>query len=105
MTEPRKFPTIIPAGMHFTVSTGVYSDYCITGVFVAKVDIDTVALLTEWLAANPDKESEHGYNFDDDAFFAAMAARGLFEPVASMEWHLTDYGRSSEMVLFNEVPA
>lgn len=87
----------IPAGALFTVSTGAYSDYIVLGVFRAVVAIDTASELAEWLKTHPDQRED--YHFDDGAFFADVARRGLVEAVPSYEWSLGAYRCSSGMEL------
>ncbi len=95
-----KTPNIIPTGALFTVSTGVYSDYTVHGVFRALRDIDTAALLQAWLEAHP--RQKKSYAFEDSDFLADAYRHGYFEPVVSREWHLEDYGSSDEMYLNDE---
>ena len=95
MTEFTKIETIIPAGAYFTVSTGVYSDYYVSGIFRALKDIDANVLRSQWLKDHPDNVA--GYRFDEIAFLAWVVREGLLEPVPSFEWHLCDYSRASEM--------
>jgi hypothetical protein len=87
----------IPAGAVFTISTGCYSDYSVSGVFRAVRDIDTETLKEEWLKKYPAQRER--YHFDDCAFLADVFRRGLFEPVSRWEWHLTDYSDADEMRL------
>lgn len=80
----------IPAGMVFTVTTGVYSDYFVRGVFRAKAEIDTSALMAEWLCDHP--KQTQAYSFSEDEFLGWVCRKGLIEPIDSFEWHLSDYG-------------
>lgn len=89
--------TPIPAGALFTVTEGEYSDYRIEGVFRATADIDADALLAEWLAAHP--EQREPYEFKAGDFLAWVFRKGLFEPVASHEWYLGDYGHADRMAV------
>lgn len=97
MTEKR--PTVIPKGMIFTCSTGVYSDYRVMGVFRAAADIDTEAVKAEWLKNNPDQAQP--YHFDCAKMLAGVVRDGLVELVDSMEWHLEDGGTVDEMWLYS----
>lgn len=85
----------IPAGALLTVTTGEYSDYQVQGVFRALQRIDAEALLEEWCSAHP--KQREAYEFDDVAFLAFVARKGLLEPVYSFEWHLCNYRSASDM--------
>jgi hypothetical protein len=85
----------IPAGSLFTVTTGVYSSYEVTGVFRAAADIDPQALLDEWLEVHPEQKQQ--FSFIEDRFLAFVFRKGLMEPVDTYEWHLADYSSSSAM--------
>ena len=90
-----KQQTIIPVGAIFTVSTGVYSDYSVHGVFRALQDIDPKKLADDWLEKHPD-EAEN-YCFNGSKFLGEAFRAGLFEHMSSFEWHLCDYSKISEM--------
>lgn len=86
---------LIPAGVLFTVTTGEYSDYGVSGVFRALAPIDASALREEWLAEHPEQRED--YRFREGAFLGWVARKGFLEPVDCFEWHLCDYSRASEM--------
>lgn len=85
----------IPKGALFTVTTGEYSDYCVQGVFRALKEIDAEALRAKWLRHYPEQAVD--YRFDDAAFLADMARKGLIEDVESWEFHISSYSKASEM--------
>lgn len=88
---------IIPAGSLLTVTTGVYSDYCVRGVFRATANIDASALRDAWLKEHPEQDGE--YTFREAEFLGWAARQGLIEPLDCFEWHLSDYSRASEMTV------
>lgn len=91
--EPTMTP--IPKGAFLTISTGAYSSYSVQGVFRAIETIDADALRTEYLTDNPDQRER--YHFDDSAFLAWVARKGLIDPIPSFEWHLSDYSDADDM--------
>ena len=78
----------IPKGMLFTISTGVYSDYDIKGVFKATAEIDVVSLREQWKNNILSKDEDL---YQRDEFFKWVIGLGIIESVPSMEWHLCDY--------------
>lgn len=90
-----KLLNLIPAGALFTITVGVYSDYEISGVFRAKAAIDPNALRSAYLNDYP--EQRDAYKFSYNKFLGWLAQKDLLDPVACMEWHLTDYGGADEM--------
>src|SRR5271156_2715900 len=82
----------IPAGALLTITTGIYSDYNISGVFRARVEIDTDELLSNWFGAHPIQSS--GYRFDDVEFLASISH--MLEPVECYEFHLSNDGQMGE---------
>jgi hypothetical protein len=89
--------TKIKSGQLFTVSSGEYSDYQVIGVFQANADFDVKELLEAYLLEFP-KQAQR-FRFDAQGYLGWCARKNLFEPVESLEWHLGDYGNSSEMFL------
>lgn len=85
----------IPSGSLFTISVGVYSDYTVTGIFMATEDLSPNDLRAYWLARYPEQAKE--YHFEPHAFVADLVRRGLVEFIDGLEWHLTDYSTASEM--------
>lgn len=85
----------IPKGSLLYISTGEYSDYCVTGVFRALDDIDPNALRDAYLAEHP--EESKPYHFSVMKFLAYVAKRGLLEDIPSFEWHLGDYSCADSM--------
>lgn len=72
MTEAQK---IAKAGKLLCVDRGEYSDYNVTGFFVALRDFDPRAELDEFLNAHPEQRED--YSFEQDMFLAALLAKGL----------------------------
>jgi len=85
----------IPKGSLLTITSGVYSDYSVRGVFRALKDIDGDALRGVWLRNHPEQAEE--YRFKEDDFLAWLAREGYIEDVPSWEFHLSSYSSSSEM--------
>lgn len=83
----------IPAGALFTITTGAWSSYQVAGVFRALSQIDTGALLLDYLEINP--EQKERYRFNESKFLAWVYSKNLFEPVECWEWHLCDYSTAS----------
>ena len=96
-TIGNKIPAIIPAGSIFTITKGAHSNYEVTGVFRALLDIDTELLSKNWIKMNPDQSEP--YKFDEDTFIGRAFREGYFEQLPSFEWHLCDYGSMDEMEL------
>lgn len=95
-----KRSAIIPKGMLFTITRGVYSDLENLGVFRALKDIDADVLLKKWFEDNPEQSKDYG--FKDTKFLAQMVKDGVLEDVPSMEFHLHDYGCSGEHYVYPE---
>jgi hypothetical protein len=83
----------IPKDALFYISTGEYSDYCVTGVFRALQEIDADSLLEQWLTAHP--EQRQPYKFKDKDFLTSVAH--LMQPVESWEWHIESYAMAEYM--------
>lgn len=79
----------IPQGALFTITTGCYSDYQVSGVFKALKEIDTDKLKEAWIAVHPEQSARH--EFEDAAFLADCVRQGLFEQVECWEWHTETY--------------
>lgn len=97
MSEMNKKPTNIPAGALFTITAGEYNEYNAKGVFRALREIPTAELLATYLREHAAEMEPH--SFDDSRFLAWVARQGYLEPLESFEWHLSDYGRATEMSL------
>jgi hypothetical protein len=85
----------IPEGAFFTVSSGCYSDYMVSGVFRALKEIPTAQLLETYLSERPSQRSHYG--FRDGEFLADVTRQGYIEPIDSWNWHMSNYGDASEM--------
>jgi hypothetical protein len=97
METGMKVATTIPAGAIFTITTGAYSDYSISGVFKAIKDIDPDALVAQWLAKAPEQAEPYGFN--ETQFLAWLTREGILTSVPSFEWHLYDFHDTSGMTL------
>jgi hypothetical protein len=86
----------IPKGAIFTITTGVYSDYSVHGVFRAKEDIDVETLRDLWIVAHPDQQED--YYFNEIEFLASLS--GILEPIDAFEWHLSNYSCVKEMNVY-----
>lgn len=84
----------IPKGSLITVTSGMYSDYTIDGIFKAVELLDPKQLLEEWLILHPEEREYYGFN--DYKFIAWLHIRNLIEPVECYEWHLEDYSNPEE---------
>lgn len=93
----RKTMATIPAGHMFTVTTGVYSDYNVQGVFRALRDIEPDKLCAEWFDKHPEQNGDDP--FREMEFLAQAFRDGFFEPIAAFEWHLCDYSDINEMTV------
>ena len=96
--EKNKKLLLIPAGTVFTISTGVYSDYIIQGVFRALKLIDANQLKVSWVEAHPDQTGH--YDFNESSFIGMLAKEGYMEDIPSMEFHICDYGDVEEMNVY-----
>jgi hypothetical protein len=92
---PEKLQTVIPSGSLFTMTTGVYSDYTVHGVFKALKDINIEELKSKWAYDHP--EELNSYNFKEFKFFGSLFKDKYFECVDSVELHLGDYSRIEEV--------
>jgi hypothetical protein len=82
----RKLQTPIPAGALFTVTTGIYSDYYVRGVFRAKEELNVATLIETWLADHPNQKDS--YLFDEIAFIRSFIDK--IEPVECLEFWLNE---------------
>ena len=89
----------IPKGAAFTVTSGIYSDYFVQGVFRALVEIDAEALRDQWIKDHPEQAAD--YRFREGDFLASISS--MMEPIECWELHLGNYSRASE--LFVDKPA
>lgn len=81
---------IIKKGQMFITSSGVYSDYGVTGVFKALTNINIEGFKNEYLEKYPDQKKE--YEFDDDKFINWLTIiKKSAKEVPTIEWHLDDY--------------
>jgi len=92
---PNESMRLIPAGSLLTVTTGVYSDYSVHGVFKALQDIDANILRAQWFVLHP--EQAEGYRFDEDAFLGWLARLNFIEALDCFEFHMSDYSRADTM--------
>lgn len=92
---PENSMRLIPAGSLLTITTGIYSDYSVHGVFKALQDIDANALRAEWLVLHPEQAQD--YSFNEDAFLGWLARRNFIEALDCFEFHLSDYSRADTM--------
>lgn len=77
----------IPKDTLFTITSGVYSDYEVHGVFRAVKSLNTAMLRIDYLCAHPE---QRGVGFRERDFLGWLARQNLIEPVESMEWFLGD---------------
>ncbi len=90
MSEPK----IAKAGKLLCVDSGAYSDYSVRGFFVVLRDFDPHAELAAHLDANP--VQREAYHFEEDAFLAALLAKGLLLEVEYGTLYLTGYSSHEE---------
>lgn len=91
--ELEKIETIIPKGSLLTITTGVYSDYTMQGVFRALDDIDANKLRADYLIKYP--RQGDSYCFSSTQFLAEISH--LLDPINCFEFHLDNYGTISAM--------
>jgi hypothetical protein len=85
----------LKAGHLLMVSEGCYSDYGVTGFFVALATFKPLELRTEFLAAHP--EQEEMYRFRGETFMAFLIRKGLLLEITHASLHLGDYSTVKEM--------
>jgi len=88
---------IIPKGSFFAITRGAYSDYALMGFYRANVDIDSSKLMGKWCENHPKQKEDYG--FEEYGFWTWVYSQGLCEEVEYYEWHLSDYGKASEMYI------
>lgn len=85
----------LKAGQLLTISEGCYSDYGITGFFVALQTCKPMALHAEYMAAHPEQAQD--YSFSSEKFLAFLLARGCLLEIQYATLHLGDYSRAGEV--------
>jgi hypothetical protein len=91
----------IPKGTTVLFSSGEYSDYLISALMQAKVDIDPSEVRNEYINLYPEETVEYG--FKESNFLNFLKEKNLFEEVSNpkwMEWHLSEYSCISEMQVY-----
>jgi hypothetical protein len=85
----------LKAGQLLTISEGCYSDYGITGFFVALQTFKPMALHAEYMAAHPEQAKD--YSFSSEQFLAFLLSKGLLLEISYATLHLGDYSRAGEV--------
>ena len=85
----------IPKGKLLTVSSGIYSDYTVHGIFRATKEIDLEVLRAAYLERNP--EQAERYMFREEQFLNELTRDGFLEPLESWEMYLGEYSTAEEM--------
>ena len=80
----------VQAGQVILLSDGRYSDYSVSGILRAIVDVDMNEMLRKWLMENPDK-ADLPY-FDVAEYVSYLFKCGAFEPIEYEEYGMGDYG-------------
>lgn len=82
---------IVKKGTLIMFSDGEYSNYGVTTIVTTREDIDTQALLSEYLDAH--LEQKMPYKFSDFGFIKWLIVdKKLIEEIKYTEWHLSDFG-------------
>ena len=91
----------LKAGQLVVIDEGCYSDYGVTGFFVALQTFMPMALHREYMAANP--KQAKGYRFNSSAFLSFLLAKGLLVEIQYATLHMGEYSSAGE-VSFRPLP-
>lgn len=78
----------IPKNALFTISTGIYSEYYVLGIFRAIETIELNSIREKYFAAYP--RQNEAYNLNAHLFIAWLIRNNIIEPVDCFELHLSD---------------
>lgn len=93
---------IAKAGQLLSIEHGEYSDYGITGFFVALRDFDPIAEARKFRAATADKDDDWEWNARE-AFIAGLIQKGFLLELQYAVLHLDGYGRIGEESTFTAI--
>ena len=85
----------LKAGQLLMISEGCYSDYGVTGFFVALETFKPLELRTEFIVAHQEQDGD--YHFRGETFVAFLIRKGLLLEITHATLHLGNYSRASEM--------
>lgn len=85
----------LKAGQLLTISEGCYSDYGITGFFVALQTFRPMEVFAEYMAAHPEQAAD--YRFNSEQFLAFLLSRGLLLEIQYATMHMGDYSKAGEV--------
>lgn len=77
------------------VSSGEYSDYCVSGVFKVLKEIDPNLFLQGWLTAHPEQKEEYAFHYMN--FVDWLVELEFLLEIKIVEWLVASYSKSAEM--------
>ena len=85
----------LKAGQLVVITEGCYSDYGITGFFVALQTFKPMGLFAEYMAAHPEQAKD--YQFSAEQFLAYLLSKGLLLEIQYANLHMGDYSKAGEV--------
>ena len=84
----------IPPRKILLISSGIYDDYSISGIYRTLKEIHPDKIMKEWLDTHPEQQQRH--YFKSREAIAHLLTNKFLAELPHFEWHTDDYGTPDE---------